>query len=113
MENLWRDIRYAARVLLKSPGFTAAAVLVTALGIGANTAIFSVFNAVLLRPLPYRDPDALVMVWGNFRRLNMTKIGASAPEFVDLKERNGVFAEVAAFQHMPFNLTGGDEPQRV
>ncbi|MFN2455432.1 MAG: ABC transporter permease [Pyrinomonadaceae bacterium] len=113
MGTLLQDVRYGARMLLKHPGFTAIAVTALALGIGANSAIFSVVNAVLLRPLPYQNPEGLVMVWGNFQRLGMTKLGVSAPEFFDYKNQSDVFADMAAFQTATFNLTGGDEPQRI
>jgi putative ABC transport system permease protein len=113
METLLRDVRYGFRSLWKHPGFTAVALVALALGIGANTAIFSVVNAVLLRPLPYREPDRLVMVWGNFRALNMMRLGASVPEFADFKSQSSVFTDLAAFQQMPFNLTGEPGPQRV
>src|ERR1700730_8755933 len=113
MATFWQDLRYGARMLRKKPGFTLIAVFTLALGIGANTAIFSVVNTVLLRPLPYGEPDRLVMVWGNFRGLNMMRLGASAPEFVDFKSQTRVFTELAAFQQMPFNLTGDEGPQRL
>lgn len=113
MQTLGQDLRYGARMLRKKPGFTLIAVFTLALGIGANTAIFSVVNTVLLRPLPYREPDRLVMVWGNFRGLNMMRLGASAPEFVDFKGQTSVFTELAAFQQIPFNLTGDEGPQRL
>ncbi|HYY57647.1 MAG TPA: ABC transporter permease [Pyrinomonadaceae bacterium] len=110
---LRQDLRFGARMLLKNPGFTAVAVLTLALGIGANSAIFSVVNAALLRPLPYADSDSLVMVWGNFNRLNMTRLGVSAPEFADYKSQNEVFSDVAAYQTLTFNLTENNEPERI
>ncbi|HEX8139652.1 MAG TPA: ABC transporter permease [Pyrinomonadaceae bacterium] len=113
VEELRQDLRYGARMLLANPGFTAVAVLTLALGIGANSAVFSLVNAALLRPLPYSDPQSLVMVWANFRRLNMMRLGVSAPEFLDYRNQNGVFAEVAAFQPVTLNLTGTDEPERL
>jgi putative ABC transport system permease protein len=113
VEELRQDLRYGVRMLKTNPGFTLVAVLTLALGIGANSAVFSVVNAALLRPLPYAEPERLVMVWGNFQRLNMTRLGVSAPEFVDYKNQNEVFAEVAAFQPATFNLTGSDEPERL
>ena len=113
MWTFWQDLRYGARMLRKKPGFTVIAVFTLALGIGANTAIFSVVNTVLLRPLPYREPDRLVMVWGNFRGLNMMRLGASAAEFMDFKSQTSVFTELAAFQQTPFNLTGDEGPQRL
>jgi len=110
------DLKFAVRQLLKNPGFTAVAVLTLALGIGANTAIFSVVNAVLLRPLPFKDPDKLVAVWerypekGNFRNL-------TAPaNFADWKSQNEVFEGIAAFDTFymrAVNLSGGMEPERV
>lgn len=113
MNGLFQDFRCALRALARSPGFTASAVATLALGIGANTAIFSAVHAVLLAPLPYRDADRLVMVEGNYLTLGMEKIGASVPEFLD--ERAGVssFAGVAAFRSRDLNLTGGGEAERV
>src|SRR5262245_11208394 len=86
MRTLWQDVRYGARMLLMNPVFTLIAVLTLALGIGANTAIFSVVNAVLLKPLPYAEPGRLVVIYGNFLALNGRNMVASAPEFVDYKQ---------------------------
>jgi putative ABC transport system permease protein len=113
LEMLWQDLRFGARMLWKNPGFTAVAVITLALGIGANSAIFSVVNAALLRPLPYPNAERLVMVWGNFNRLNMTRLGVSASEFVDYKKQNNIFSEVAAYQPLTFNLISSDEPERI
>lgn len=105
------DLQYAIRLLLKNPVVTAVAVLTLALGIGANTAIFSVLNAVVLRPLPYAEPDRLVMVWetlaGNDRR------SAAPGNFNDWREQNKTFSDMAATFYGNFNLTGDGEPERV
>ena len=111
MRTLWQDLRYGVRALWKSPGFALVSVLVLALGIGANTAIFSVVNAVVLRPLPYADPDRLVAVWetmpGNDAR-------AVAPgNFVDWKAQNQSFAQLAAYSNAYLNLTDEGEPERL
>lgn len=112
MELIWQDIRYGARMLLKNPSFTLIAVLTLALGIGANTAIFSVLNFVLLQPLEYSNPDQLVMVWERNLRRNFSETPTSFANFVDF--RNGVQSvELAAFTDANFNVTGGDQPQRV
>jgi putative ABC transport system permease protein len=110
---LVQDLRHSFRALGRSPGFTAATVATLALGIGANTAIFSAVHAVLLAPLPYRGADRLVMVEGNYLTLGMEKIGASVPEFLD--ERAGIssFEALAAFRSRDLNLTGGGEAERV
>src|SRR5499433_3436206 len=81
LEELRQDLRYGARMLLKQPGFTLIAVITLALGIGANTAIFSVVNGVLLRPLPYKEPDRLVMVWGSVRPRGLKRAWISPPNF--------------------------------
>jgi predicted permease len=112
METLLQDIRYGLRMLLKSPGFTAIALLTLAIGIGANTAIFSVVNTVLLRPLPYKDPARLVMLW-QISSVFGSHVGASAPEYLDYRERNRVFQSIGAYASRSFNLTGGHEPQRI
>jgi predicted permease len=113
IETLSQDLRYGARTLMKNPGFTLMAVFTLALGIGANTAIFSVVNAVLLRPLQYSDPDRLVQVWQNFPQTGANQVTVSAPEFLDYKDQNRVFERMAAFRPQGFTLTGGAEPERI
>ena len=113
MQTLWQDLRYGGRMLLKKPGFTLIAVLTLALGIGANTAIFSVVNAVLLRPLQYSDPDRLVQVWQNFPQSGASQVTVSAPEFLDYMDQNRVFGRMAAFRPQGFTLTGGAEPELI
>jgi putative ABC transport system permease protein len=112
METLLQDIRYGLRMLLRSPGFTAIALLTLAIGIGANTAIFSVVNTVLLRPLPYKDPARLVMLWQSSSIFG-SHSGASAPEYLDYRDRNRSFQNMGAYASRSFNLTGGHEPQRI
>src|SRR5437773_9382562 len=104
MNSLWQDIRYGARMLRKSPGFSPVAVLTLALGIGANTAIFSVVYGVLLKPLPYDDPQSLVSVWG----------GRSLAEFVGVRDRNRTLQSVAAYMdRVGVGLSGTGEPARL
>ncbi|MEN3334847.1 MAG: putative transport system permease protein [Blastocatellia bacterium] len=111
MNTLLQDLRYGARMLIKKPGFTLIAVFTLALGIGANTAIFSVVNAVLLRPLPYEEPSRLVWVWGRFSQGNQASV--SPPDFLDYRAQNRAFEEFAAMRFYSFNLTGTAEPERV
>ena len=114
METLRQDIRFGLRTLLKRPGFTLVAVLTLALGIGANSAIFSVVNAVVLRPLPYGAPERLVALWGNLNQKGFEELELSAPEFVDFRQRGAhVFEDVAAYSQGGFNLTGAGEPERI
>jgi putative ABC transport system permease protein len=113
METLLKDIRYGVRTLLKTPGFTAAAVIALALGIGANTAIFSVVNAVLLRPLPFQQSDQLVMVWEKRAQLGRERNVVSPPDFNDWRAQNQVFEDMAAFSGQGFNLGAGTEPERI
>jgi putative ABC transport system permease protein len=113
MNNLWLDLRYGLRTLLKSPGFTVIAVAALALGIGANTAIFSVVNAVLLRPLPFAEPDRLVIVWMDNRGMGVKEDIHSYPNFVDYRDQNKVFASLAAYFPVSLNLTGTGEPERI
>lgn len=112
-ETLMQDLGYGIRLMLKSPGFTAIAVITLALGIGINTTIFSVMNGVLLRQLPYAGPESLVMVWEKFLQQGLDKIPVSASEFIDYQNQAQSFAQVAAFTTKDFNLTGGDAPERV
>ena len=114
METLIRDIRYGFRSLLKRPGFTVIALIALALGIGANTAIFSLVNAVLIRPLPFAEPDRLVWAWGNVRT-GSNRASVSPPDFLDYRQQNTTFEEFAASFSMPvpLNLTGSGEPERL
>ena len=107
------DARYTLRGLRRNPMFAAIVVLTLGLGIGANSAIFSIVNAVLLRPLPY-DPDGrVVVVWGDLRRPGVNEIPASAGEYVDYRNRSAAFEQIAAYDTDGFNLTGNGEPERV
>lgn len=107
------DLRYALRTLLKQPGFAAVVVITLALGIGSSTAIFSVVNAVLLRPLPFRNSDRLHVIWGNFRALNIERLPAKDAEYLDYSEQTQVFDSVAAYTNQNFNLSVGGEPERI
>ena len=113
METLLSDIRYSLRILLKRPGFTLVAVITLALGIGANTAIFSVVNAVLLRPLPFKNPDRLMTLWENNLKQGQDHGAVGGANFTDWRNRNQVFESLAAYFNWNYNLTGGDEPQRL
>jgi len=111
MQTLIQDLRYGARILLKQPVFTLIAVLTLALGIGANTAIFSLVNAVLLRPLPFAEPERLVWTWGEFSGGN--RASTSPPDFLDYRAQSRSFEELSAMMFNSFNLTGAGEPERV
>ena len=113
MEKLLKDVRYAVRGLVKRPGFTVIALITLALGIGANTAIFSVVNAVLLRPLPFRDPEQLVIVWEDAAFAGFPRNTPAPANYVDWKNQNQSFADMAATAEVSFNLTGDAEPERV
>ena len=117
-DNLIRNVRYALRTLARSPGFTLAALLALALGIGANTAVFTVVNGVLLRPLPYRDPNRLVMVFNSFNRQGSGRAGAAVADFLDWRARSRSFQTLDAFEfnrftNGRFTLTGDAEPEQV
>jgi putative ABC transport system permease protein len=111
MSKLIQDIRYAARTMMKTPGFTIVAVLALALGIGANTAIFSVVNAVLLRPLPYKDPDKLVHVHRMQPPIERGPI--SRPDFFEWRDKQEVFAGIGCYDFQTLNLTGSDQAERI
>src|SRR5574337_1035100 len=113
MGTLLQDLRYGIRMLAKNPGFTAVAVLMLALGIGANTAIFSVVYAVLLRPFPYKDPNRLVIVWEQNPSRGWTTNIVSAANFLDWRRQNTVFTGLAAVDPTSFNLAGGGEPIEI
>jgi len=113
LATLWQDLRYGVRVLRKNKGFAAVAVLTLALGIGANTAIFSVVNAAILRPLPYPDPARLAVLWGNVKRLRVERRGASYPDYRDWRDQSRSFEAMAAFDGAELALTGVPEPERI
>jgi putative ABC transport system permease protein len=112
MDSLIKDIRYGIRSLLKRPGFTAIALIALALGIGANTAIFSLVNAVVLRPLPFPEPERLVWVWGNIRS-GGNRASVSPLDFLDYREQNKTLENLAATVQLPVNITGNGEPERL
>jgi putative ABC transport system permease protein len=110
MQTLWQDLRYGARTLFKNRSFTAVAIIAIALGIGANTAIFSVVNAVLLRPLPYNEPERLVAVWETDTRKADSKGSISYPNFFDWRERNQSLENVAVYHGAGFSMIGEGNP---
>jgi putative ABC transport system permease protein len=113
-DEMFQDLRFSLRMLLKNPGFTLVAMLTLAVGIGANTAIFSVVNAVLLRPLPYQDPDRLAMLWTDDPKHDIHEEGVSYPNFLDWRSQNKLFTDMAiCSRRNAVVLTGGDEPERV
>ena len=111
--GLLQDLRYGVRMLAKNPGFTAVAVTTLALGIGANTAVFSVVNAVLLRPLPYQNPGRLAVLWTDNLKQNLHQERTSYPNFEDWRKHSRAFQDMAFSSAFTVNLTGGDEPERV
>ena len=113
MATFPQDLRYALRTLRRSPGFTLVAVLALALGIGANSAVFSVVNGVLLKGPPFAEPERLVHLWGNFLKADLKDISVSVPEYRDYRELPRVFASVAAYSVNNATLTAGDVPERL
>ena len=113
MGTLIQDLRYGLRMLRKSPGFTVVAVLTLALGIGANTAIFSVLDAVLLKSLPYADPQRLVLVWGVETKDHSDRSQVSATDVMDWRKQNDVFEDIATYGNWTPTLTAQGEARRV
>src|SRR5215510_5020050 len=113
MHSFWQDMRYGARMLLKNPGFTLIAIITLALGIGANTAIFSVINGVLLGSLPYPHPEQLAMVWCDNKRQGIPDDITSYPNFVDWRDQNKTFQGMAGMTSSNTHLTGTGEPEEI
>jgi putative ABC transport system permease protein len=111
--DVGQDLRYGFRTLVKNPGFTIIAVIALALGIGANSAIFSVVNTVLLRPLPYKDPEQLMMVWEDATMHGYPRDTPAVANYIDWKTQNHVFEDMAAVAEESLNLTGSGEPERL
>src|SRR5207247_9657895 len=112
-ESRPQDVRYALRTLRKSPGFTIVAVLALAVGIGANTAIFSLVDAVRARALPYKEPARLVALWGNVLRTRVERRGNSYPHFVDWRAQSKTFEDMAAFDKQTLTFAGIEAPERI
>src|SRR6185369_15528148 len=113
MDSIFKDIRFALRGLLKRPAFTAIAVLTLALGIGANTAVFSVVNAVLLKPLPLKDPDRLMTFWHSAPAKGLKHLDLNDALFAYYRDRTRTFESLAAHESGSFAITGGGEPEVV
>src|ERR1700691_489950 len=111
--SLWKDVQFSLRTMRKSPRITITVLATLVLGIGANTAIFSIVNATLLKPLPFRDPGQLVELSADLRRLGARNVGFSVPELDDLRDRAGIFTAVSVVWPTTANLTGGDRPDRL
>src|SRR5215208_5191989 len=113
MQNILQDLRYGVRMLMKNWGFTLIAVVTLALGIGANTAIFSLVNSVLLKPLAFHDPSRLVIVWEEASFANFPRNTPAPANYADWKAQNQVFEDMAATGYRSFNLTGDGEPEKL
>jgi putative ABC transport system permease protein len=113
METLWQDLRFGCRMLLRNPGFAIVAVLTLAIGIGATVAIFSVVNGVLLHPLPFRNPDRIVLLWETEASRDIDRGTASLAEFLDWRDQSHTFQELSAYRVLYFTLTGQGEPEQV
>src|ERR1700749_3883977 len=113
MNTLFQDLRYSCRMLARTPAFTITALLSLAIGIGANTAVFSIFDALLLRPLPYKDAERLVILWNRSPGLGITEDWFSTAQYFDIKKDHHGFEQVAIAIGGNYNLTGWGEPERV
>jgi len=113
LDSILQDLRYGARTLRKNPWFTAVAVLTLALGIGANAAVFSLVDTILLHPLPYHAPEELVVVSETLPKQSNDEVGVAPAEYFDYRAANQVFSQTAAYENEGFNLTGEGTPLRV
>src|SRR5919112_5636233 len=113
MFDVMRDVRHAARRLTRTPMFTVATLITLALGIGANTAIFSIINSALLEPLPFREPERLVGLWQTAPGVNITDLSASIADYVTYREESRTLADVAIWTGNTYTVTGRAEPERV
>src|SRR4030081_459133 len=111
--SLLSDLRYGLRLLLRNPGFAAIAILALALGIGANTAIFSAVDAILLQPLPYAQPEQLAMVWEDASNIGFPRNTPAPANYVDWRQQNRVFTDLAALRYRSANLTREGPPEQV
>lgn len=111
--SLWKDVQFSLRTMRKSPRIALTVLATLTLGIGANTAIFSVVNATLLKPLPFHNPGELVELNADLRGLGARNVGFSVPELDDLRDRAGIFTAVSVVWPTTANLTGGDHPDRL
>src|SRR5436305_10986973 len=110
---MFKDLRFALRQLLKQPAFTSIAVVTIALAIGATTAVLSLVNGLMVRPLPYREPQQLVLLLQHFKSQNLERIPVSPPEFKDYEARAHSFEKLGSFRYTNFNLAGEDRPERI
>src|ERR1044072_7252877 len=110
--SLLHDLRSSSRTLVKHPGFAITTTLILALGIGANTTIFSVVNAILMRPLPYEDPNRLVMIWETNHTQGLPRSIVSPANFLDWKKQNQSFEDLSAFRFWYYTVTGAGDPER-
>ena len=113
MQGTWRDVRYAARAMRRSPGFAAAAVITLALGIGLNTAVFGIINVLAVKPLPYHDPSRVVFVLGTDAESGAIRFSLRVAEYFDIRRDLSSLREISAYTYLSANLTGGDMPERV
>src|SRR5262249_2070600 len=113
MESLLSDLRYGVRSFSKRPGTALIIIATLALGIGANTVIFSAVNAVMLRPLPFKEPDRLVRIYETNLKRDIAYFSASVPNYVDWNRQSKSFEQLAAITYLSFNLTDGDQPERL
>src|SRR5204863_219356 len=110
METLLQDLRFGVRTLIKNPGVSAIAIIALALGTGANSAIFSVVNAIMLRPLAYGQPERLVMMWGTNSKSGVNQDSISVPNILDYRNQTTTLEQIAAYSQDDFNMSSGGEP---